>query len=162
MKIINLTKDYAIERADEILALENNWKEIGDEPWSIDNLLFELPMKWELSHVAIYEGKIIGYQIGSLREGNAFLNKILVDKSKRGLGIGRKLLLAFFERCIEKKLDRIRFRVRTDNPAVKFYDKLKFARIEGIDYERADGLPSYFYDSSIREVLPNVKNYTAF
>ncbi len=158
MEIIFLIKDYAIGKADEILALENNWKEIGDEAWNISNLLYELPMKWELSHVALHDDIVVGYQIGSLREGNAFLNKIVVDNEKRGLGIGRKLLRAFLEKCTEKNLERIRFRVRTDNPAVEFYDKLKFTKLDGIDYGRADGLPSYFYDSLIRDVLPNLQS----
>lgn len=156
MEIIPLTREHAIEKADEILELEKNWTEIGDEAWNYNNLLYELPLKWELSHVASYLGKIVGYQIGSLREGNAFLNKIVVDNEKRGLGIGRKLLRAFLEKCTEKNLERIRFRVRTDNPAVEFYDKLKFTKLDGIDYGRADGLPSYFYDSLIRDVLQNV------
>lgn len=156
MEIIPLTKDYAIEKADEILALEHNWKEIGDEAWDLGNLVYELPLKWELSHVALHDSIIVGYQIGSLKEGNAFLNKIVVDREKRGLGIGRKLLRAFLEKCLEKELERIRFRVRINNPAVEFYDKLKFTRLDGIDYGRADGLPSYFYDSLIKEVLQNV------
>lgn len=156
MKIINLTKNYTIEKADEILALEKNWAEIGDDAWKVSNLLYELPMKWELSHAALDEKKIVGYQIGSLREENAFLHKIVVDKGRRGAGIGRKLLLTFLERCLEKELERIRFRVRTDNPAVEFYDKLKFTRLEAIDYGRADGLPSYFYDTKIKEVLQNL------
>lgn len=156
MKIINLTKDYAIERADEILALEKNWSEIGDDAWEVSNLLYELPMKWELSHAALNEKKIVGYQIGSLREENAFLNKIIVDGNRRGFGIGKKLLRTFLERCLENKLWKIRFRVRTDNPAVEFYDKLKFTRLEAIDYGRADGLPSYFYDTKIKEVLQNL------
>ncbi len=156
MEIIPLTKDYTIARADEILALEHNWKEIGDDVWTIDNLLYELPMKWELSHAALYEGRIAGYQIGSLRQGNAFLNKIVVDKETRGLGVGKKLLRSFLEKCSEKNLKRVRFRVRTDNPAISFYDKLGFRKISEIDYGRADGLPSYFYDSLIEEIIQNV------
>ena len=156
MEIIPLTKDYAIEKTDEILELEKNWTEIGDGAWNVNNLLYELPMKWELSHIALDEDKIIGYQIGSLRRGNAFLNKIIVDGNRRGIGIGRKLLKVFLDKCLEKELERIIFRVRTDNPALEFYDKLKFTRLEEIDYGRADRLPSYFYDTLIKEVIKNV------
>jgi len=156
MKIINLTKDYAIEKANEILALEHNWTEIGDESWNIDNLLYELPMKWELSYAALNEEEIVGYQIGSLKEENAFLNKIIVDGNRRGIGIGRKLLRVFLDKCLYKNIERIKFRVRTDNPALRFYDGLGFERLEKIDYGRADKLPSYFYDTLIKRVIKNV------
>ncbi len=156
MEIVNFTRQYAIEKSNEILALERNWKEIGDEPWNIDNLLLELPKKWELSHIAFDENKIVGYQIGSLRDGNGFLNKIIVDGDRRGFGIGRKLLRAFLESCYSKDFEKVRFRVRTDNPAVAFYDKLGFRKSERIDYGRADKLPSYFYDTLVKEVIKNV------
>ncbi|MDO8509074.1 MAG: inositol monophosphatase family protein [Nanoarchaeota archaeon] len=158
MEVIALTKELAVSKANELLALENNWVEIGDSPWDINKLMFELPLKWELSHLAIHEGKIVGYQIGSLKEGNAFLNKIIVNKDKRGLGIGKNLLKDFLDKCINNNIERIIFRVRTDNPAVQFYDKLKFSRKEGIEYGRGDGLPSYFYDTRIRDVLATLKN----
>lgn len=156
MEIIPLTKDYAIEKANEILALEHNWTEIGDEAWNIGNLLYELPMKWELSHVAILDGKIVGYQVASLREGKVFLNKIIIDKNIRGKGIGKKLLRAYLEKCLENKIERTIFRVRIDNPAVEFYDKLGFKKIDEIDKSRPDGVESFFYDNVIKDVIKNV------
>ena len=161
MEIISLTKEYAVEKADEILALEHNWKEIGDEAWDIDKLMLDLPLKWELSHVALHDGKIVGYQIGCMcyyprHSEKVQLNKIVVDKAIRGFGIGRNLLRPFLQKSLDKGIERVRFRVRTDNPAVAFYDKLGFHREDGIDYTRIDKISSYFYDNSIKEVLPNV------
>ena len=138
------------------MALENNWKEIGDDRWDLNNLMYELPMKWELSFIALYEEKVVGYQIGSLRDGNAFLNKIVVDNNIRGLGIGRNLLRAFLEKSLKKGIEKIIFRVRIDNPAVEFYDKLKFNRIPGVDKTRSDGIASYWYENIIKEVIKNV------
>jgi len=155
IKIISLTQAYALEKAEEILALENNWTEIGDESWNIDNLIYELPMKWELSHVALYDGKMVGYQIGSLRDNGVFLNKIVVSREIRGKGIGKKLLKAFLGKSIEKGIQRVRFRVRIDNPAVEFYNKVGFIPEEKIDNSRPDGVESYFYDMIIEEVLAN-------
>ncbi len=156
LEIKKLTKNFAIKYAEAILSLEKNWQEIGDIPWTVDNLIMELELKWKLSHVVIYNKKIVGYQIGSLKEDSAFLNKIVVDKEARNLGIGKKLLKKFLESCLQKNLDYLRFRVRTDNPAVAFYDKLGFKRKNKLDYTRADKTPSYFYDTLIKDAIKNV------
>lgn len=161
MEILPLTRELAIEKADEILALEHNWTEIGDEAWDINNLLSDLPLKWELSHFVLCHKKVVGYQIGCMcsylgHNEKVQLKKIIVDRSMRKLGIGRKLLKPFLEKSLEKGIETIRFRVRTDNPAVSFYDKLGFHREDGVDRTRTDKISSYFYDTSIREVLPNV------
>ena len=156
LEIKKLTKNFAIEHMKEILSLEYNWQEIGDIPWTVDNLVMELELKWELSHVAIYNKKIVGYQIGSLKDSKAFLNKIVVNKEARNLGIGKKLLRKFLESCLKKNLDYLRFRVRTDNPAVAFYDKLGFKRKDELDYTRTDKIPSHFYDTLIKDAIKNL------
>ncbi|MEM3113227.1 MAG: GNAT family N-acetyltransferase [Candidatus Pacearchaeota archaeon] len=156
LKIITLSKEYAIKNTEEILKLEKNWVEIGDEPWTIDNLMYELPMKWKLSHVALYNGKIVGYQIGSLKDNVIFLNKIITDKGYRGLGIGKKLLKEFMEKSLQEGIKRIHFRVRVDNPAVMFYNKLGFKPNEKLDYQRKDGIASYYYDNEIEKVIGNL------
>lgn len=173
IKIIPLTRAYALERADDILALEHNWTEIGDEPWNTEKLMHELPLKWELSHVALIHRDVVGYQIGCLRDVRdglptylanpvndrvmqPFLKKLVVDKESRGLGVGRKLLRPFLEKLLEREHDRVLFRVRTDNSAVGFYDKLGFHPIKEIDRTRSDDISSYFYDVVISDVLQNV------
>ena len=157
--IVLLTEEKAYHHASEILALEHNWKEIGDESWTLENLTLDIPHKWELSHLALLEEDhaVFGYQIGSLRDGILFLNKIVVDSSKRASGAGRALIKAFLEKGLEKGLTRVRFRVRVDNPAVKFYEKLGFSRHESLDYTRKDGIASYFYDNDIRDMLQNLR-----
>ena len=156
VQILLLSKEYAEKNSEKILELENNWKEIGDEPWGISNLMYELPSKWELSNVATIGGKIVGYQIGSFREDALFLNKIVVDKSFRNAGIGKKLLKAFLEKGLSFGKKRIIFRVRTDNPAVSFYDKLGYKRKKELDYHRSDGVASYYYDNEIKDLLRNL------
>ena len=59
LKIIPLTKEYAINNSESILRLERNWIEIGDDPWNLENLLYELPMKWDLSHAAKFNNQFI-------------------------------------------------------------------------------------------------------
>lgn len=157
IEILPLTEEFAKNNSEEILDLEYNWVEIGDELWKIENLLYPLESKWELSHVAKYNGKIVGYQIGSIREGKVFLNKIIVDKNIRGLGIGKQLLRSFLQKSSEKGVKNIIFRVRTDNPAVGFYEKLGFTKNKEIDRTRKDGVESYFYDSPIKSVINNLK-----
>ncbi len=158
VQIISLTEEYAEKNADKILALEHNWKEIGDDPWNINNLMYQLPNKWELSHAALLGGQIIGYQIGSLRDGKAFLNKIIIDREIRKTGAGKKLLKAFLEKANKLKLKNIIFRARIDNPAVIFYEKLGFKKDAELDRTRADGVESYFYNNVIKEILKNMKD----
>ena len=174
LQIVPLTKQLALYQAESILALENNWKEIGDEPWNLENLMYELPEKWELSHIALNHGGVIGYQIGCLRDVRdkglpdylqhtvkdsyllPYLKKIVVDRDARVLGVGKRLIKSFLEKLLEKGHNRLIFRVRTDNPAVKFYEKLRFTQREEIDRTRPDGVASYFYDSSVSDVLKNL------
>jgi len=156
VSIVLLTKGFALARAEEILALEHNWTEIGDEPWNLDNLMSKLPGKWELSHVALKDEDIIGYQIGSLKDGGVFLNKIVVDQERRVNGTGRKLLKAFLSKSLEKGIERIRFKVRVDNAAVKFYGKLGFIPEKEIDHSRPDKIASHVYDTKIKDVIENV------
>ena len=156
LQIVPLTKQLALHQAESILALEHNWTEIGDEPWNLENLIYELPGKWELSHIALNHEDIVGYQIGSIREGHAFLNKIIVDREKRVKSAGRGLLRAFLNKSLEKGLARVRFRVRVDNPAVGFYEKLGFVPKGELDYSRKDGVASYFYDTRIMDVIQRV------
>ncbi len=157
--VIPLTNLYAKEKSDEILALEHNWTAIGDEAWKIENLMMDLPLKWELSNAALYKGKIIGYQIGSLKNQAAYLHKIIVDGKLRSLGIGKKLLIAFLNKCLEKNIERICFLARVDNVgAVKFYEKLGFKHNKEIDRSRENGIESYFYDNLIKEVLSKILN----
>lgn len=156
LQIVPLTKQIALHQAESILKLEHNWTEIGDEPWKLENLMYELPGKWELSHIALNHGSVLGYQIGSVRDGCAFLNKIIVDREKRVKSAGRGLLRAFLQKGLEKGIESVQFRVRTDNLAVGFYAKLGFVPKRELDYSRKDGVASYFYDTRIADVIQNM------
>ena len=156
LQIVPLTKQLALHQAESILTLEHNWTEIGDEPWNLGNIMYELLGKWELSHIALNHGGVIGYQIGSIREGHAFLNKIIVDRKKRVKSAGRGLLRAFLNESLKKGIERVMFRVRVDNPAVGFYEKLGFVPKRELDYSRKDGVASYFYDTRIMDVIQNM------
>ncbi len=156
LQIVPLTKQMALHQAVSILKLEHNWTEIGDEPWNLGNLMYELPGKWELSHIALNHRGVIGYQIGSIKEGHAFLNKIIVDREKRVKSAGRGLLRAFLNKSLKKGIERVMFRVRADNPAVWFYAKLGFVPKGELDYSRKDGVASYFYNTRIMDVIQNV------
>ena len=153
IKIVKLTKELAVKISDQILILEKNWAEIGDEPWNIDNLLNDLPLKWDLSQLALVDNNVVGYLIASLKDNAVYLNKIVVDKSQRNFGIGKKLLKEFLKKSLKIKINKVIFKVRIDNPAVKFYEKLNFKKKDEIDKSRSDGVESYFYENNINEVL---------
>lgn len=112
------------EDISDLIQLEENWKSIGEEPWTKEHFVKELPGKWELSIKAAYDKKIVGYIIGSIEGKNAKLNKILVDRSYRGHGIGKKLWDEFLSRAIEKNLNVIEFKALIENEsAINFYKK---------------------------------------
>ncbi len=155
LKIIPLTKEYAIDNSDNILKLERNWIEIGDIPWNLENLLYDLPMKWDLSYVSKFNNQFIGYQIASKQRDNVFLHKIIVDQSVRGIGVGKKLLYELLKKSTEYGFEKINFKVRLDNKAYGFYDKLGFKKLDEIDHSRPDGIKCYYYDTVIKDVMGN-------
>lgn len=61
--------------------------------WTRDNLLMELPGKWEVSIAALQEvGALCGFSVNSLREDSLYIHLLLVPESLRGQGIGAALL----------------------------------------------------------------------
>lgn len=158
MEIISLSKEYAMQNAELILDLEQFWQEIGDGVWTLENLLLTIPGKWKLSHVALEHDKIIGYQVGSLyEEDSVYLNKIVVNLDIRRKGCGRGLLKQFLEKSLKIGREQVKFKVRTENPAANFYDRLGFLKKAELDYSRPNGVTSFFYDTSIKDVLPNLQ-----
>ncbi len=137
-EIVNLTPEYITDNFNKLLAIESNWTELGEEPWTLENFFFELPMKKELSFSAETEDSIIGYLIGS--KYNPVLsrvNKIIIDSPHRGNGVGKQLMNKYFDACRDRDIIYSQLKALPDNePANKFYMNLgyeKFNVVRGRD-----------------------------
>ncbi len=119
-----ITKENLSGIMPQLLSLEHNWVGIGDTAWVQENFEKDLPGKWELSKCILVDGKLAGYLIGSVDGKIGRLNKILVDTSIRGKGLGDKLWSEFLNDCRKKGLERAEFKVLIDNEvAMNFYKR---------------------------------------
>ncbi len=170
ISIKDLTRDLAVARMPELLNLEHWWHEIEshEKPWDAQRMLEDSwsKRKWEMSFFAEDGIYIPGYVLGSMctypgHENKAQIRKIVVDgrQEYRGRGIGRQLVLAFLQKADELGMERTRFRVRVDNPAFTFYEKLGIRRENEIDRTRPDGVASYIYDDNILELIQKFGGY---
>ncbi|MFA5019705.1 MAG: GNAT family N-acetyltransferase [Candidatus Pacearchaeota archaeon] len=161
MEIESIKKENLRKLIPLLIQLENNWTEIGDKPWNEENFSMELNDKWDLSMYAKLNNKIIGYIIGSRIETTGRLNKIVVEKEYRKMGIGGVLWNEFLKRCKEKNINKIEFKVLTDNDeAISFYKK-KGCLFYGIEKGK-DNLIRYsvkyvFKTNSIKHSSPTIE-----
>ena len=145
-----------MENSEALFALEQDFqREVGDQPWNIDNFLVELPLKWKLSHVALMDERIVGYIICSLRDEAIYGHKLMVDKHARGKGIARSLWRHCLQVGMDEKIEKVMVRIRVENRrSLEFHDRLGFKMRDEIDRTRPDG-SYYVVDTRIREVIKN-------
>ncbi len=97
-RITCLTRDIAVQSVRELLALFNDFPELE---WTRDNLLHELPMKWELSLIAFDDqDQPIGLIICSRKKTAVYVHLMLVSTVHRRSGVGSELLMQVVDRAI--------------------------------------------------------------
>lgn len=130
-----ITKNYVSENIDELLSLEHNWTNIGEQAWNEESFFFDLPKKWDFSFVAEKDDSIIGYLIGS--EGGetlAKVNKIIVDERFRGKGIGSGLMKRFEDTCVKNGKKEIELKALIENLAANnMYVGLSYKPVQLIE-----------------------------
>ena len=95
---------------------------------------YEDAIKNSITLVAIYENKIVGYLIGSLKTQNTYnkysqaeLDNMCILEQYRKLGIGSKLFNKFKEICIENNIKELKVVASYKNKnAINFYKKNGF------------------------------------
>jgi ribosomal-protein-alanine N-acetyltransferase len=128
---VNLTREYFQEHKEDFFAIEHNWTELGETPWSEENFLMEVPLKWKLSFAADINGRLAGYVIGSkFDKTTSRVNKILVDISHRKKGIAKRLMELYFEACLREGIRRLELKALVENKAAnKLYESLGYKKI---------------------------------
>jgi perosamine synthetase len=125
ISIRRITKENLPIILSSLMRLENNWTGIGETPWKEENFTLDLKNKWDVSIYAEMDGRTIGYIIGSSDNGTLKLNKILVDQSVRGRGLGTRLWNEFISLCRKTGLPILDFKVHVENEAaIGLYRKM--------------------------------------
>lgn len=122
-----LTREMAQVNTDALLALSNDmpW-----ETWTAENLLRELPEKWQRSRV-VYEGNVpIAYAIISRKPHSMHVHHLIVGPKHRGLKIGDLLVSDAIQQARETNLP-LTLKVHDSNAgAIEFYHRHGFAPSE--------------------------------
>ena len=90
MKTTPLTREIADQRKSEILGLESYIDNVGGPNWTEENLLKELPMKWDLSFLMENDdGQIVAYLISSNLHGRYHIHRPFIHPSMRKIATVR-------------------------------------------------------------------------
>lgn len=106
----------------------------ADGSYISKNYFEKMVDKDKMFFVAEENDKIVGFVLGEpMKDNLAFMSLLTVDKSKRGKGVGKKLLTKFEEQCSNKKLNPIIFYAPKFNEnTIAFYNKQGY--IQGKEY----------------------------
>lgn len=81
--------------------------------------------------VALFQGKIVGYQMTTASLSSAHLARLAVDPDLQGKKIGKALLLDLFFHCRESGIHKITVNTQDDNHSSKaLYTKMGFIQTE--------------------------------
>jgi ribosomal protein S18 acetylase RimI-like enzyme len=135
-----LTYDVAKRGGEALLGLgsDNPW-----EYWTVENLLLDLPFKWELSMIALLDDTFVGYAIASDKGQLIHLHHLIVGARWRRMGFGRELLRCVALNAFQIPATEMSLKVYKDNiQAVHFYERYGFeiAHDEGRDLLEMRGL----------------------
>lgn len=97
--------------------------------WSSEQLMQDMPDKWDLSAMARDPGgRVVGYQVTSRAPGHPHLHRIMVTARWRSEGLGAQLMAWLCQACVERNWRPLTFKVHeTNHRAVEFYRRLGFA-----------------------------------
>lgn len=141
----------AMEESDleQVVAME---KRIFRDPWTLEHFRAELyKSPYSYSHVALWQGKIIGYVIVWCIVDELHIANLAVDLPYRRMGIGRGLLQFALDLGRQKGMKRALLEVRRSNVgAIALYRKFGFQQV-GIrrHYYRPEGEDAILMQKSL-------------
>ena len=112
--------------------------DVPGEYWGVDNLLVDLPRKWELSAAAWAEGRPVGYAVVSWKRSGPHLHHLMVASSWRNRGLGSQLIADIERRANAAGASTLSLKVgRSNLAALRFYQRLGY-RITSEDDEHLE------------------------
>ena len=97
-------------------------------PWSENSVRFELESQDAICLVAIIEGRVAGFALLHVIEGEGELFNIAVRSDLRGRGVGGELLLSLLRTAAGSGVRKIFLEVRKSNgTAIRLYRRCGFA-----------------------------------
>ena len=142
----------------------------GNDSWTRENFERQVPGKSELSRVAFFERKPLGYLIASRYPDRcAHIHRLVVSCDFRSKGIGTRLLHSFERACLRMGVEHVTLEsLRSRDDANRFYERMGFRRISGeelLDYlrrkARVNDMQRYYEASSIGDSLVYSKLITS-
>ena len=119
LKIILIKKETI---SSFITALTQLSSQIKDDYWTLDNYEMDLPEKWNLSYMVVEESTLIGFVFASVKNKAIHINRLVVDGTNQGRGLGKKLLDLITSKCLEHSLNQITLKVQVENiSAINWY-----------------------------------------
>lgn len=117
------------EDVEQVLAMEEAYFSV---PWSRQALMEAVTGKQTLYMVAEEERKIVAYCGMYCILGEGDINQVAVHETKRGLGIGKRLLQDFLQEGEKIGLNSFTLEVRVSNrAAIRLYESCGFS-VEGV------------------------------
>lgn len=107
----------------QLTKIEKQSFRASDYPVSEKLFSFMINSKKYTMFVAVCNCQVVGYVCFLVHKRKCLIYSIAVDKTHRGLGIGKKLLETV-ERCaLDFSAEKVSLEVRCDNKAVKLYQR---------------------------------------
>jgi RimJ/RimL family protein N-acetyltransferase len=105
----------------------------GHYPFDVQQIRVLARERHELT-VAIVKGKVVGFTnlYDMEAKHQAFIGNVIIEKTLRGCGIGRKMIGVMLKFCFEKyRLPKVNISVFSHNiPALVLYSRLGFTPVE--------------------------------
>jgi len=127
LQIKKLTKLEIRNRIRSILNIDS--AQMGRyEKWKRNNFFLDLPHKFQISAYVIFNNKLIGYCIGSIRGNTAHIHRLSVDTKYTNRGVGHIMIKFLKQRAKNYKCKVITVETLKKSEANKFYIKEKFSK----------------------------------
>ena len=116
---------------DNINAFINIIKNEYGEYWREEHFLRDLPMKYDISLMALINNNLVGYVIASEKESNAYIHKFMIKEDYRGMGVGASLQKEFNCILYKKDMSSILLSVYSENTnGIKFYEGKEYKKVQ--------------------------------
>src|SRR5437867_490498 len=80
IKLVWATKEFVLERLEEIHELFESFPEL---PWNREQILRDLPGKWETTLLVLRGNTIVAFSINSIKERRLFIHALFVSAEYR-------------------------------------------------------------------------------